>query len=359
MKKSLLSLAVGAAMVLPAMASADVMVYGSVELELTSTTNEKNSTVTSPVYDDLAMDDSGGQSQIGVMASEDLGDGWTGLAKLEYRVDPDGDNIGLSDNREMFVGLKGKDFGQFELGRLKQAYKYMGGVRYDPFVATALQARGNAGMSGSAGPDKAMGHGAFHSNALGYRGDFGPVNVQLTYNPEDVNGGSMTAGAMFKQENWEVFIALADSGDTGATKDGGRTMQTGDAEYSATKIGGQYKMGMHTISAQYEMIDSDTVGSTATKGTSPTFLFIGYQMKMGNNTFAVQIGQNDSDGATGDDANTAAVETNISKDQSYLALGVNHYLSKTMRMHAGYANKSTDTNTGGSVIAVGLRKDFK
>jgi predicted porin len=258
----------------------------------------------------------------------------------------------------MFVGLKGKEFGQIELGRLKQAYKYMGGVRYDPFVATILQARGNGGMSGGAGPDKAMGHGGFHSNAIGYRGDFGPVNFQLTYNPEDVNGGSMTAGAMFKQENWEVFVALADSGDTGASKEGGRTMQTGDSEYSATKIGGQYKMGMHTISAQMEMIDSDTVGSTATKGTSPSYLYLNYQAKMGNNTFGVGFGQYDSDGATADDVNAAGTQA-VSKDVGFLALGVNHYFSKTTRLHAGYRATTTDTNTGNSVIAVGLRKDFK
>ena len=81
-------------------------------------------------------------------------------------------------------------------------------------------------------------------------------------------------------------------------------------------------------------------------------------MKMGNNTFAAQIGQYDSDGATGDDVNAAGTQT-VSRDVSYLALGVNHYFSKTTRLHAGYRNSATDTNTGNSVIAVGLRKDFK
>ena len=44
-------------------------------------------------------------------------------------------------DREVMVGLRGR-FGDFETGRIRTPYRYLGGVKYDPFVATALEQRG-------------------------------------------------------------------------------------------------------------------------------------------------------------------------------------------------------------------------
>jgi predicted porin len=87
MKKSLLSLAVGAAMVLPAMASADVMVYGLAQAELANISPECNAPSGSTACDSYLdlLDNANGR--VGVSASEDLGNGWTGLAKFEYKID--------------------------------------------------------------------------------------------------------------------------------------------------------------------------------------------------------------------------------------------------------------------------------
>jgi hypothetical protein len=61
---------------------------------------------------------------------------------------------GDSPGRESMVGLRG-GLGTLELGRLETPYKYSGGVKYDPFVATSLEARG-AGVL-SLGPSNASG----------------------------------------------------------------------------------------------------------------------------------------------------------------------------------------------------------
>jgi predicted porin len=382
MKKSLLSLAVGAAMVLPAMASADVMVYGLAQAELANYSPEGTCTAGSTACDSyLSMLDNA-NGRVGVSASEDLGNGWTGLAKFEYRVDTvdgsaadvnaseggtggtdlnnDGDtsdtitlgNIGLTP-RELFVGLKGKDVGQFELGRLKSPYKYAGGVKYDPFVATALEARDNGGMQGGA-----YGQGGFLSNTIAYRGAFGPVKVEFLYGPE-TNDGQMGLSAMYAADNFEVGFAMIDSGDVKARVNsqpisGKNTkMPTTYSQEANTKLFGKYTMGMHTIVAQYEMVDltGNPAPAAGTKGLEPTFMFLGYQAKMGANQFVVEYASMDSDGLV--------TTANKSYDTTFLVLGVNHFMSKTTRMYAGYRNSTNDAETGNSVITVGMRKDFK
>jgi predicted porin len=383
MKKSLLSLAVGAAMVLPAMASADVMVYGLAQVELANISPEGTCAAGDTSCDSYLnlLDNANGR--VGVSASEDLGNGWTGLAKFEYKIDTadgaaddgvsegatgvdlnsDGDTkdtvgvVGLTP-REVMVGLKGKDVGQFELGRLKSPYKYAGGVKYDPFVATGLEARGQGGMHNGA-----YGQGGFLSNTIAYRGAFGPVKVELLYGPE-TNDGQMGLSAMYAADNFEVGVAMIDSGDIKAKVGGlpvaGTNAALPTSEYGAesnTKLFGKYTMGMHTIVAQYEMIDLTPTNPTAgrsTKGDKPTYMFLGYQAKMGANQFVVEYGS-----MSADDKTTTIGGAAKSNDMTMLVLGVNHFMSKTTRMYAGYRNSTSDAENGNSVITVGLRKDFK
>jgi hypothetical protein len=292
-----------------------------------------------------------------------LGDGWTGLAKFEFKADTtdnntddttctitDSDAVNAAGDpatitceskakasltgREAMVGLKGP-IGQIELGQLKQAYKYTGGVNYDIFVTTMLEARGNGGMT--AKPIKQAkfgggGHSAFHGRAVGYRNAFGPVHVSLTYGPS-LDDGSMTASALYAQGGIEAFVAISDSGDLGGTGN----------SFSATKVGGKFTTGAHTIMAQIENTDEEIGGTT----TSPTYQFLAYQMKMGPNIFALSYGANDQDKATTDN------------DLTYLAAGVVHKMSKMTRVYGGYRSTATDgADNRESVITIGLRKDF-
>jgi predicted porin len=352
MKKNLIALAVAAAVVAPAIATADVTVYGVAQVEVTSVSNEVEilkPAGTDPItgstnkyakrVDGISVRDHS-NSRLGVKADEDLGNDWKGLAKFEFKVDPASGtaNSGLSEKcsnsddfnsdgdckdsfggtaitaREMMVGVSGKGVGTFSLGRLKSPYKYAGGVKYDVFVATALQARGAGGMSAEpAVPDaknnyhgvSAFGHGGFLSKTLGYNGKLGPVDLAVAYGAGQ-GDGLLAIAAKMKQKNWEAGVAIIDAGDRlGSGDDGTVTSNihavTGntDLEYSATKLHGQYKMGMHTISAQYEMIEyTPGVGSCSTgDGCEPTYMFLGYQAKMGKNTFVVQYGMHDADGA--------------------------------------------------------------
>jgi predicted porin len=348
MKKNLIALAVTAAVIAPTMAMAEVTVYGLAQVELTS-----NDPETTGAESYLNVKDNA-NGRVGVKASEDLGNGWQGIAKFEYKADTaDGaadtatkgtgtTTIGLTP-RETMVGLKGKGFGTIMLGRLKSPYKYAGGVKYDPFVATSLEARGNGGMSGGA-----YGHGGFLSNMVGYNGKFGPVKLSIVYGPSE-NDGTLGASATFAQKSWEIFVSLIDRGDSGAGLVGTGTAlpTTAYSTYSSTKLGGKVTIaGMHTIVAQYEMTDPSTNGTSG--NAEPKYLMVGYHAKVGKNMFVGEIGQLDAD------------TTNGAGDTSMIVLGAIHKMSKTTRLFAGYRDTSVDiTENGDTVITIGMRKDFK
>jgi predicted porin len=359
MKKNLIALAVASAFVVPTMASADVQVYGLAQVEIANISPEDD-TATSKSYIDV-IDNSNGR--VGVKASEDMGNGWSGLAKLEYKIDTadgvaGGTNVGLTP-RETMVGLKGKGAGQFQLGRLKSPYKYAGGVKYDPFVATTLQARGNGGMVNGA-----YGQGGFLSNTIAYWGSFGAVKVALAYGPE-TNDGMYSFSAKYSASNFEAGVATVSTGDRLAGLAGpdgmGVSVPAGTQTYSATKVFGKYNIGsMHTIVAQYEMTDQDCSGD----GCKPNVLFLGYHLMMGKNAFVAEYGQTDADGANGADGK--------SLDSTLIVVGAIHKMSKTTRIFGGYRSTTSDSTDsasgiggtkyagpGDNVISVGLRKDFK
>jgi len=347
MKHSLIAIAaagLAGAVVTPAMA--DATAYGLAQVELTSYSNQTEAGAacdpdgvaasgtdsgTDVACDGLLLQDKA-NGRVGVKASEDLGNGWTGLAKAEFQVDYADNSAGIPFGREAFVGLKGSGV-TIQAGTLKSAYKYTGGVKYDPFVATSLEARrDNGGMSHTA-----YGQGGFLPRNIAVMGAAGPVKYWLTYGPGDAEG-DMTASLMYSQDAFEVFVAMSDKGtraNSPAPVGGG--IGAASADYSAQKIGGAWKGGPIKVKFQYEMIDN---GSTA----DPTFMFLGAEYKMGKNVFVAQLGQFDSDGGT--------------NDTSYLALGVIHKFTKMTRLFAGYRTSDADNDSEEDAITVGLRKDF-
>jgi len=315
MNKKLLALAVGAAIsAAPMFASAGVKVYGHAQVEVgTRDAGAGNNTFTSD----------NARGRWGVKASEKLGNGMTALAKFEFRVDTSDNRRGPSGQtstpRESMVGLKG-GFGTIELGNLKSAYKYHGGVKYDPFVATMLEARGAGGMTGGQ-----FGHNAFMDNAIGYKtpkmgavSGWATVSVDETADERGATDGDYSFGLKFKQKAFEVFVA-------GINDD--------SANYDSIKIGGQYKFGNFKISGQYEMGD--------VAGVDLDTYFIGGQAKFGANVLVAQFGNTEATGV----------------DVDYFSIGVIHNMSKKTRLTAGFAN--TDVGAGDvDTFAVGMRVKF-
>ncbi|NIR44453.1 MAG: porin [Gammaproteobacteria bacterium] len=371
MQKKLIHLAVGAALAAgPFMAAnADLKVFGHFQIEASSEDNDPDAGFVGTdgaVVQALNRGESGDpgcsagtscitlednqRGRFGFHATEDLGNGLTALAHYETQVDTATANL-TEGNRESYVGLKG-NFGTFQAGSLKSAYKYTGGVKYDPFVTTNLEARRYGGMVTGR-----FGQNSFMRNSLAYISpSFNGLKLWLTYSPDEggtgngagTDDGDYSLAVKFGQGPFEVFFAS--TGDDGGDE---RTGIPDGPDFSLNKIGGKFSMGPHTILGQWEDGTLDGIGGLP--DTDLNVLFLGYHFKFGQNLFVAQFG----DGQVENDL--AAVD----QEDTYWAIGAIHKFSKKTRIFGGY--RSTDVENGalvsgsdgeGSAFTVGMRVDF-
>jgi predicted porin len=389
MNKKILTAAVGAALAAGPMLTAqagDVKVYGHMQFELADESVDKqiagagsdnhivrtgrwdrgknSDPATGPVSDSALTFEDNQRGRFGIAASEDLGGGLKGFAKIEYDISVAGGASGCRSGtghqnssfgdcpgiREANVGLQG-GWGKITLGTQKTPYKYYGGVKYDPFVTTNLEARRNGGMTGGT-----FGHNAFASDSIGYQTAKGsPVNVWVVYSLDEKGGagtganggwddGDYSIGAKFGDKTWEAFVVTTENAhNTAGAK----------LDYSATKFGGKFKMGPHTFLAQLEDTENNTSATTKDEGS---LLFLGYHLKFGgNNTLVVQLG----------DGELERTGLPIKQEWTYTTVGVVHKFSKMTRIFAGFTNTDLDqevfvATADGSrdALSIGVRKDF-
>ncbi len=352
MNKKIIALAVASAFAAPMAAQAEIKVYGQAQVEYA----QFGGTLT----DGTAVLDNA-RGRLGFKSTEDLGNGLKALAKFEFKIDTsDGSSSGGNQpftKREMMIGLKG-GFGEFQAGRLKTAYKYTGGVKYDPFVATVLEARGNLGMTGKIGLGSiknAAGHNGFVDDSIAYKNKFGNLHFWLTYDLDDggatgnldantnlpvptvggiaTGGNAYTAALKFKQKSWEVFAAIVEADDVVA-----------GTSYSSTKVGGQWKGGAHKVSVQLEMADTYAAFDT-------DVYYVDYQFKFGKNMLDVAIG------------NTEYSGTGFSVDGDFVRIALKHKFSKKTSAWVGFRETdASDVYGPGSLdqdaLALGMRVDF-
>ncbi|MFV1984477.1 MAG: porin [Thiohalomonadales bacterium] len=370
MNNKLIALAVAAAITVPTVATAAPTVGGIIQVEIANVSNdgygENNGRLQAITKDQSATKvKDNKRGRLWFKGSEDLGGKLKANYKFEWQINSATGSVN-DGARESWVGLSG-GFGAFEVGRIKSSYKYTGGVKYDPFVTTYMEARKSGGMIGGD-----FGQNSFWSYAASYKIKSGPhrfwINVGLDGGDQDPVGGAGSAGPivpdftnneitpklkkaagslgdiaasyLFNAGSWEVFGAYG--------KDDSMTnAENGNDARTLIKGGGKIKFGgAHSIAVQYEQ--DDRKGPSA----DSTLMFLGYQFKMGKTVYVAQIGQTDHD----NDAN----------DTDYYALGVIHKFSKTTRTFIGYrVSDKTNAATAGvgskndlSVLSLGLRVAF-
>lgn len=126
MKKNLIAVAVGAAMVMPGVALAEAKVYGKFVVSLDSQKDEigldfKNAGETS-----WKLRDTNNASRFGIKGKDDLGiAGLEGLYQMEWGVDPDGSEADIFSRRNIFVGVRG-GFGALKVGYYDTVIKEAG-----------------------------------------------------------------------------------------------------------------------------------------------------------------------------------------------------------------------------------------
>ena len=380
MNKKIIALAVAAAFTAPIAAQAAVTTYGHAQVEFGSWGGDDGVVGASNKANNGETVEDAARGRIGFKASEDLGNGLKAMAKFEFKVDTaDGNSDGgikeakvgagtdLNNDgdtkdtvgqvslqkREMMIGLKG-GFGEVQAGRLKTAYKYTGGVKYDAYVATLLEARGNGGMTGKVGSGalgKAAGHNGFVSDSVAYKNKFGNMHFWLTYDLDSgkqagTEGNAMTAALKYKAKNWEAFVALVDDDAT-------VTASNGKQAYDATKFGGSYKFGAHKINVQVESGTFDKTGST--NDSDVDAFYVNYSLKMGKNTLDVAVGNEEFDNfGSADD-----------EDTDFLRVAFRHSFSKNTSVWVGHRSSETNVvatatqgNESEDVTSLGMRVKF-
>ncbi|MFO7593697.1 MAG: porin [Pseudomonadota bacterium] len=325
MKKNVIALAVATAMAAPMAAQAEVTVSGVLQAEIVSVSGDTPRDGTIAMQDASTIGGGQGSHNVGgvfINASEDLGGGLKGLAK--YGVNVDVDNRTYRTTRDAYVGLSG-GFGTVLMGRMSSPYK-TSTVKWDPFLATFMQARGNGGASGGV-----AGHGSYLDETLAYANKFGAVKVVAGIALDETEEGNhaMSFSANVPMGPVELALGYINASEHDAYANG----VVEDA--SATKIGLKYNGGAFGMMFQHEIRDEGLGDGSYT--------LLGANFASGANTFALNYGMND-------------VEAN-GEDTTYMALGMKHAFSKTTGMHLGY--KTTDQDGyAEDIVGLGLRVKF-
>jgi len=374
MDKKLLAAAVAAAMFAPAVASADVTVYGRVQAEYNIEDSDATGADSVQSIDDVAN-----QSRLGFKFKEKLGGGLTAFGKAEFHFNPsDGGNATNAStnpakasaralgNRDAHVGIKGS-WGSIAAGSFHAPYKTAGGVKWDPWTATHLQARRAGGMTGGTGLG---GHNGFIRNALYYTSpNVNGFKVQFAISPDETNTGALNGGTtdsddgdndyslavQYKNGPWHAIFAHNRNNN-----------DTANGDETLTKVGLRWKHGPWTLAGQYESTDdAQAANSGGTPGIAGNYrpaagddsdvYWLNAQYKSGNNIFTASFGEMDvDDGQGGQDY-----------DYTYWAAGIIHKFSKKTRIFGGYTQTEGDNSTGSGANGsdrdawtVGIRKDF-
>ena len=389
MKSKVLTAAVSAAlMVVPMAAVAGVKIGGMAQGEIGYWKDSSNGVVKSQGTNML----DNGRGRLWIEADQKLGYGLTGMAYYMLKINTVGGSSAATgidqspyapgtDAGEKYVGLKG-GFGSIELGNIASPYKYTGGVMWDAFVTTDLQARGNGGMSAGV-----FGQNGFMSNSILYQSpDFSGFHVAFAYSPMNagVNGsnaaksltaqhGDYAGAVQWKALGWSIFVARdhasAPAGDQTfkpyaapigvgnglvyAFPAGGKPGTTSGVAQNNTKFGVKYDFGPVALMGQVENLQ------TSGEANPTRDYFLGVDGNAGHWAPALQVGETTDKYFVGTDIKV-----------SYIAVGTFYNFKKGFSLYGGYrrthitgassaaAIAAGASNGTQSVFSIGMRKVF-
>ena len=369
MKKSVVALAVAAALAAPLAAQADTILYGSGRVSVDYSDEDP-----ADGYWDVVNND----SRLGVMGSEDLGGGLSAVYQMEFGVDlTEGGNF--ESNRPKFVGLKG-GFGTVTLGTQETPYYHVAGVTdifntVKSFGATAWLGGSFNGFSINPNSDRA-GEGSliretnslyyttpefsgFSAEAMlvmdgaandsqGYSDGVDLWNIALKYN----NGPFFAGASYIKLEGGDIFGTVDD------------IPVSFDLDMDQWVIGLGYTYGPFSVGFIYEQ------GSLNENGLFKNFRvadirvfpnsddaqnwYLTGQYTFGNNTIRAAYGQLD----TGLDDDVVGNQYDSTID-NYL-VGYQYNFSKRTSVWVEYIGRSADTLYYGdqNAVSIGTRVDF-
>lgn len=346
MNKNIIAVAVAASLAMPVVAAADMQIIGQAQLEIvnTSTGGAGN-----PVNEGLSLDDgseagnvgSGNASALGIAGSQELGNGLTGLYKinLNFQAD-DGAGAGLSRSRDMYLGLKG-DFGTVMAGRMNSPYKSSTAL-WDPLYATFMQARGSNGMS--------VLHNGYINNSIGYANKFGEANIAaaIAFDEDDndtpvdneYDGDHAFTASLNMPVADTLELAVAFLNGHGNVID--LPSPANASNGMALKVGLKWTTGDIIVAGQYETLDNDL--------TDTSNLYANISMALdGRASIVAAVGIETDESAGGNN------------DGTYTTLAYKRTISKSVSAHAGIVmidEGAIGQNNDATQIGAGVRVQF-
>lgn len=377
MNKKLIALAVAGALGVPMVASADkssVTIFGRIGAEYGSTRIDQ---AAATEYRQETIGDNTGISRWGLLVSEDLGNGLSAKAKIEFAFRTGNGTADVA--REQWVGLSSKSWGEAQFGRVHAPFKdFAGGTGLDPFNTTNLQARGSGGALYT--PANGFGAGAFVDHAIRYNSpSFGGFSAAVLLAPVDATqtegGAGGNVGGRGGSSNYQIALKYK-FGTSGEIFGGYSNDDASDAQKLVTtngrlgddeevwRIGASWKFGDFTIAGQYDNIENALAGNGGTScggggsangggdaGITTTqcntalntngegdIWFLTAQYKLGKTTLVVQGGKTDAD----------AQGTSVKRESKNFTVGAIYNFSKRTRVFGGYQRVSID---GGRNVA--------
>jgi len=395
MQKKIIALAVAAAFSTPAFA--DVGFYGIVDAAVASISASGQKS------DLIATSGAASQSRLGVKATEDIGNGLTAVAVVEYGIDTQAAPSTLSKSqavttnavlpapyraeqvnpfvaRQLMVAVGG-DFGTVATGYLQTAaYDFL--AKYDPLYgsgssAHTIVAHGHLVGTGAQRAQRAVAY--ISPNISGLTVAVNYVTAlsglgQLTQDNVTVGASSYEKSSAFMLSGNYTLDALS-VGAVYASKAGGKTA-AGAANASTTEFafGGSYDLGVAKLFGTYQSSKDDTANAK-----SDTVISVSGLMPVSTGAFGVLYAVN-----TNAEAARIANVSSSSVSASALTAGYLHTFTKSTTGYVVFSNVKNGANTrnysvsgnvlggnsavgalttqslGGSstLLGVGLRKKF-
>ncbi len=318
-----------------------VKIGGHVQTEYSSIKIDQATSASDHRQDSIS--DNGFFSRWNISVTEDLGDGLTAKAFIDFGLNTGAGVVEVP--RETWVGLASKTWGEVQFGSLHSPFKtFVGGATVDRFIATNLQLRGSGGAQYT--PNNGFGSAAFVDHAINYFSPvFNGVQVAILLAPSDASQADPTLAAPGRNGNtggrgngidYQVGVKYSTpkNGDVfvGYSKDNANDAQRAVAASAATnfrtaddetvwRIGANLKFGEIGVYGQYDRISNalafNSGGATCGGGGAAT-------------------GVGDA-GVTTAQCNTAL---NTNGDGSIWNLGVSYQLGKTLLVVQGGRTKA-------------------
>ena len=349
MKRTLIALAVTAAVAAPLAAQAAPKVYGKLNL---SVEQYKKDNANPATVDSEFSRTVSNASRFGVKGEDELTATLSAVYQIEWEVAADGeDATGATAStkldltqRNRFLGIKSQDYGTIKIGKFDSYTKLAQGEidLFNDFEGDMKYViAGETRLNNAVGYESPKFFDALTFNVLTQTQDASSTSG----NAKNGKNGS-SASVVYNNEETGLYAALAaDFGIDGATA------LFGTRESDNLRAVISYKIADLILSGIYQTSDSSLNGAAGTNAKE-TGWQLGASYKIADETLKAQYGQADAD------SNLAATQ-----QHTLWSVGVDHNFSSKTKAFAWYTEKKEDklavlADSDIKVFALGLEHKF-